>query len=187
MKTLCSFFLILALTTIVSAKTKVNSSKNSAFQSPVIDSYYGGFEYELQTSFSGASLNTYKSGGSNITEIDAEVSLSKLIKNNIQAGGYVHLRNLSGGDSYSFLEFLGFGVYNFDNDLKQSLYAKAGLGMLNVLNDKFKNESKLAIMFGGGKRILVLEKFTYNPEVRVTLVDGATRIQLMFLNFSLLF
>lgn len=171
-----------------SGKGKPAATKSTnTYYSPVQESYYAGFEYELQTAFSEAQISSYKAGGSNFTVVEAGVSLSKIIKNNIQAGGEVHLFNSSGGSSSSYLEFMGFGVYNFDNDLKQSLYAKGGLGIQNVINDRGNNESKFALMLGLGKRLLVLEKFTYNPEARIVMVDGTTRFQVVLLNFSLLF
>lgn len=193
MKTLSLVLLVLGLTSVAIAKppgkpsSATSSSKSSgAFSSPVHESYFAGFEYELQTMLSSGGFHTYKQGSDTLTVIDAGVSLSKVIKNNIQAGGEVHIYNSSGGTSSSYLEFMGFGVYNFDTDLKQSVYAKAGVGMLNVVGTK-GNESKLGLMIGGGKRMLVLEKFTYNPEARITMVDGTTRIDILLLNFALLF
>lgn len=192
MKNLLSLVVILGLTQVAFSKTvgkpSSGSSKSSSstFSSPVQESYYAGFDYELQTALSQGGLQTYKAGGDTMTVIELGVSLSKVIKNNIQAGGEVHLFNSSGAGSSSYLEFMGFGVYNFDNDLKQSLYAKGGVGMQNVIGNS-GNESKFALMIGGGKRMYVLEKFTYNPEARIVMVDGTTRIQLILLNFSLLF
>jgi hypothetical protein len=193
MKNLSLVLVVLGLTSFAFAKPAAkpapapsSSKSSSVFSSPVHESYFAGFEYELQTALSNGGLLSYKQGGSTYTVIEAGVSLSKVIKNNIQAGGEVHLYNSSGGASSSYLEFMGFGVYNFDTDLKQSVYAKAGVGMLNVVGDK-GNESKIGFMIGGGKRMLVLEKFTYNPEARITMVDGTTRIEIILLNFSLLF
>lgn len=194
MKNLSLVLVVLGLTSFAGAKSVAKpapspgpSKSSSAFSSPVHESYFAGFEYELQTMLSSGGLHSFKQAGTTYTVIDAGVSLSKVIKNNIQAGGEVHLFNSSGGASSSYLEFMGFGVYNFDTDLKQSIYAKAGVGMLNTVNDKGSNESKLGLMIGGGKRMLVLEKFTYNPEARITMVDGTTRIDIILLNFSLLF
>lgn len=190
MKNLLLFVAVLGLTQVAFSKTVGKpapaKSSSSTFSSPVQESYYAGFEYELQTAISQGGLQTYKAGSDTVTLIDLGISLSKVIKNNIQAGGEAHMYNLSGAGSSSYFEFMGFGVYNFDNDLKQSLYAKAGLGMQNVVGTK-GNESKFALMIGGGKRMYVLEKFTYNPEARIVMVDGTTRIQLILLNFSLLF
>lgn len=194
MKNLSLVLVVLGLTSFAFAKPAAkpapapsSSKSSSVFSSPVHESYFAGFEYELQTALSNGGLQSFKQGGNTYTVIEAGVSLSKVIKNNIQAGGEVHLFNSSGGASSSYLEFMGFGVYNFDTDLKQSVYAKAGVGMLNTVNDKGSNESKFGLMIGGGKRMLVLEKFTYNPEARITMVDGTTRIDIILLNFSLLF
>lgn len=195
MKNISSVFVLLslslALTPFSFAKGKPSGSTQkpaSSLISPVQDSYLAGFDYELQTALSRSEISTYKQGSASLTQIEAQVSLSKVIKNNIQAGGEVHLNNLSGGGySSNYLEAMGFGVYNFDTDLKESLYAKAGIGIQNVVNDKGGNEAKVGIMVGGGKRIRLLEKFTYNPEARIVLVAGETRVNILLLNFSLLF
>lgn len=175
-------------TTTTTKSEKVReSSLNLEPDSPISQTYFSDFQYELQTSFSGGGLKSFKSGGETMTEIDIQASVSKLIKNNIQVGGEVRLYNRSGGGSSSFLEVLGFGVYNIDSNLKQSLYAKGGLGLLNTVNDQGKNETKLGVMIGGGKRFPIMDKVTYTPEGRLYLVNGDTVFQIMALNFSLLY
>lgn len=195
MKIISLLFVLLSLCQVSFAQSKsspklkstVAPKTTTTYSSPVQESYFAGFEYELQTSLSSAAFQTYKRGSDSYTSLEAQASLSKVIKNNIQAGGEAHISNTSGGGSSSYFEFMGFGVYNFDHDLKQSLYAKGGVGIQNVINDKGSNEAKFAFMVGGGKRILVLDRFTYNPEARIVMVDGTTRIQILLLNFSLLY
>lgn len=152
---------------------------------PVQQSFYADFEYELQTTLTGGGLESLKKGGETTTVISAGASITKVVRNNIQAGAEANFFNESGGGGSSYFEIMGVGLYNFDNNLKESLYAKAGLGMLNVINDKFKNESKVGFMIGGGKRISLADKIAYTPEVRIIVVDGGTRFQVMALNFSL--
>lgn len=159
--------------------------KPMGISAPVQQSYYADFEYELQTSYSNGGLRSYKASGETNTVIEAAASLTKVVKSNIQAGADVGFYNQSGGGGSSYFEGLGVAVYNFDNNLKESLYAKVGLGMLNVVGDKGKNESKFGFMIGGGKRILLMDKVAYTPDVKVTVVDGGTRFQIMALNFSL--
>lgn len=155
--------------------------------SPVQESYFADFEYELQTMLTSGGLESKKAGGETNTIVEGAASISKVIKNNIQAGAELHFYNQSGGGGSSFFEAMAVGIYNLDNNLKESLYGKVGLGMLNVVNDKFKNESKFGFMFGGGKRIPLMEKVAYTPEGRIIVIDGATRFQIMALNFSLFY
>lgn len=154
---------------------------------PVQQSYYADFDYELHTGPTSGGMETYKKGSESITAIGAQASVTKIIRNNIQAGAEAKFLNESGGGGSSYFQFMALGVYNFDNNLKESLYAKAGLGMVNIINDKFKNESKVAIMLGGGKRFLVMDKVAYTPEARVIMVDGSTLFQILALNFSLFY
>lgn len=167
-------------------KTKTSTAPARA-AAPVQESYYANFDYELQTALSRGGLESKKAGGETNTIIEGQVSLTKVIKSNIQVGAEAHFFNQSGGGGSSYFEALGMVVYNIDNNLKESLYGKLGVGMMNVVNDKFKNEAKVAFMVGGGKRIPVLDKIAYTPEGRIIIVDGATRFQIMALNFSLFY
>ncbi|MCB0370048.1 MAG: hypothetical protein KDD45_11650 [Bdellovibrionales bacterium] len=186
MKFINLLIIVLSISSLSFAQRR-DAKRPMTRMSPVQSPYFAGFEYELQTALSNGGIYTYKANDNNYTVIDAQVSLSKVIKSNIQAGAEAHLNNTSGGGSSSYFEIMGFGVYNFDSDLKQSLYAKGGLGLQNIVNSKGSNESKLAIMVGGGKRILILNRLTYNPEARLVLVDNTTRLNILLLNFSLLF
>jgi len=154
---------------------------------PVQQSFYADFEWELQTMNTGGGISSFKAGGETNTVIEAAASVVKVIKSNIQAGVEAHFYNQSGTGGSSYFEVLGVGIYNFDNNLKDSFYAKAGLGMLNVINDKFKNESKVGFLVGAGKRIPLMDKVAYTPEGRLVVVDGGTRFQIMALNFSLFY
>ena len=172
----------------VKAKPAAASAKVSTTStSPVQESYFADFEYELQTMLSGAGIESRKIGTETYTIIEAQASLTKVIKSNIQAGAEAHFLNQSGGGGASYFEIMALGFYNLDNNLKESLYGKAGLGMLNVINEKGKNESKFGVLLAGGKRVPVMDKVAYTPEVRIILVDGSTRFQIMVLNFSLFY
>ncbi|OYZ23456.1 MAG: hypothetical protein B7Y39_04695 [Bdellovibrio sp. 28-41-41] len=154
---------------------------------PVQQSYYADFDWELQTMNTGGGISSFKAGGETNTVIEAGAAVTKVIRSNIQAGVEANFYNQSGGGGSSYFQILGIGVYNFDNNLKDSFYAKGGLGMLNVINDKFKNESKIGFMVGAGKRILLMDKVAYTPEGRLIIVDGGTRFQILALNFSLFY
>ena len=154
---------------------------------PVQQSYYADFDWELQTMNTGGGISSFKAGGETNTVIEAGAAITKVIRSNIQAGVEANFYNQSGGGGSSYFQIMGIGVYNFDNNLKNSFYAKGGLGMLNAINDKFKNESKIGFMVGAGKRILLMDKVAYTPEGRLVIVDGGTRFQIMALNFSLFY
>lgn len=166
---------------------KKGSKPTFSMPAPVQQSYYADFEWELQTMLSGGGLQSLKKGGETSTIISAQASLTKVIRSNIQAGGEAKFYNESGGGGSSYFELMAVGVYNFDNNLKDSFYAKAGLGMLNVINSTFKNESKLGFLVGGGKRMLIFDKVAYTPEGRLIVVDGGTRFEILALNFSLFY
>lgn len=167
-------------------RPKVAPAKTT-YSSPVQQSYRADFDYELQTMLSGGGLTTQKIAGDTTTQIGAQASVTKVIKSNIQIGAEAEFYNESGRGGSSYFQALGLGVYNFDSNLKESLYGKVGAGMLNVINVKGKNEAKFAFLFGIGKRILVMDKVAYTPEARVIMVDGSTRLQIMALNFSLFY
>ncbi len=184
---------ILTISTLVfsanafAQKKGTSKSPVVATPAPVQQSYYADFDWELQTMLSGGGLQSLKKGGETSTIIGAQASITKVIRSNIQAGAEAEFYNESGGGGSSYFQILGIGVYNFDNNLKDSFYAKAGLGMLNVINDKFKNESKVGFLVGVGKRILLMDKVAYTPEGRLIVVDGGTRLQILALNFSLFY
>lgn len=169
------------------AQKKASRPATQVAPAPVQQSYYADFDWELQTMNTGGGISSFKAGGETNTVIEVAASVVKVIRSNIQAGAEAHFFNQSGGGGSSYFEVLGIGVYNFDNNLKDSFYAKAGLGMLNVINDKFKNESKVGFMVGAGKRIPLLDKVAYTPEGRLIVVDGGTRFQIMALNFSIFY
>ena len=185
-----SILIVFALTSVANSAPAAKASKPSVpviSSAPVQQSYFADFDYELQTGPTSGGMETYKRGTESVTAIGAQASVTKIIKSNIQAGAEAKFLNESGGGGTSYFQFMALGVYNFDNNLKESLYAKAGIGMVNVINDKFKNESKMAIMLGGGKRIQLMDKVAYTPEARVIMVDGSTLFQIMAINFSLFY
>ncbi len=161
--------------------------QQQTYSAPVHQYYNADFEYELQTMMSGGGLESKKIAGETTTQIGLQAAVTKVVRGNIQVGVEAEFYNESGRGGSSYFQALGLGVYNFDKNLKESLYGKVGLGMLNVINEKGKNEAKFAIMFGGGKKIPLMDKVAYTPEVRVIMVDGSTRFQILALNFSLFY
>ncbi|MBL7544759.1 MAG: hypothetical protein JNL11_13160 [Bdellovibrionaceae bacterium] len=183
--------LALAFSSQVFAQKKTGKSAPAkpavATTAPVQQTFHADFDYELQTMLTGGGLESMKRGTETTTIIGAEAAVTKVIKSNIQVGAEAKFYNESGGGGSSYFQVLGIGVYNFNSNLKESLYGKVGLGMLNVVNDKLKNESKFGFLVGGGKRIPIMDKVAYTPEVRVIVIDGGTRFQIQALNFSIFY
>lgn len=145
--------------------------------------------FEAQSSLSGGRYETSKAGDSSISTLEAKLSLAKLIQNNIQAGAELRMVNASGGPkSSSYFEVAAFGVYNFTSILKDTFYAKGGLGLFNTINTKGDNENKFGFFAGGGKRIPLWNQITYSPEARLWKVgDQDITFSIYFLNLSLFF
>ena len=66
-------------------KSKTTSAPARA-SAPVQESYYANFDYELQTALSRGGIESKKAGGETNTIVEGQVSLTKVIKNNIQVG-----------------------------------------------------------------------------------------------------
>lgn len=144
---------------------------------------------ELQTSYSGGSFSTSKVGTQSFTIININATYARLIKEKIQVGVEAGFNSTSGGavSSTSFTA-MGFGSYNFDENIQQSLYAKGGLGMFTVANASGGNDSKFGFMLGGGRRFPIWDRINYSPEVRLYKKgDFDPTFDVQFLNLSILF
>jgi opacity protein-like surface antigen len=156
---------------------------------------FGGGTYtnELQTNLSGGlfhSGNQCKDCDSG-SVISASLSYLRYLKDNFQVGGEAAINILSEeysgtGDSATTFKLVGVGVYNFDADLKNAIYAKAGVGLYPVIDDG-DWETQFGFFIGGGKRFSWLGNVSYAPEIRLTKAgDLDMAVDIYFLNFSLL-
>lgn len=150
---------------------------------------WGNPQHEVQVGLSPGTFQSTKVGNSSVTIIQARGSYARHLKQNWQVGGEGAFYSTSGGaKSQSYFEAFGFGNYNFDLDLKKSFYAKAGLGMFSVLNDKSDYESKFGFMVGAGKRFPLWDRVQYNPEFRLFKKGSQDpTFELQFLTISLMF
>lgn len=184
----------LVLLAVGSAQAKTKSSpaaKTTTYTSTSSsDSFFSDWsDKELSLTGTSGSFESYKVGTSSVTEINVSAGLSTLVYEQVQAGAELSFASVSGGStSRSGFGILAFGAYNFDYSLRESMYAKGGLGTFPVEDGKGGLENKFGFMVGGGKRIPLWEKVTYTPEARLMKIgDLDMQFKIQFLNFSYLF
>ena len=177
--------------------TKVSNptwSKDRTYASSGTMTFGGGtFENEVQTNLSSGVFHSgerVKKGGTG-TLITAELSYLRYLKDNFQVGGEGAINIISKeysatGDSATTFKLVGVGVYNFDLDMKNAIYAKAGVGLFPVI-DGTDYKTQFGFFIGGGKRFSWLGNVSYAPEVRLTKAgDLDMAVDIYFLNFSFL-
>ncbi len=159
------------------ARTHSYSSMNS-----------GEYLNEIQTSFVGGSFQNYKTGSQSVTQLTGTASYARLIRPLIQVGGEVGLSYVNAATTTTTLTALAIGKYNFDSDLKESFYVDAGAGILSAVNNTGGTDTKFSFMVGGGRRIPLWERISYNPEARLYKKgDLDPNIEIQFLNLSIMY
>lgn len=184
--------LIVAAAVIASALCSVASAKD--YTSSSFTSYSSQPLNEVTTNltqgyfYSGNRCKDCNSG----TNITASASYLRYLTDGWQVGGEGGLQILSKewsgtGDSKTLVTLVAIGAYNFQSDIKSSLYAKAGIGLYPVLNSTASNyDTQLGFFIGGGKRFQILNGITYTPELRLEKHgDLDLGVNIAFLNFSL--
>ncbi|UYL09208.1 hypothetical protein B9G69_001280 [Bdellovibrio sp. SKB1291214] len=183
--------LIVAAAVIASALCSVASAKD--YSSTSFTSYSSQPLNEVTTNLTQGyfySGNRYKDGDSG-SAIVASASYLRYLKDGWQVGGEGGLQILSEEwsgtrDSETLLTVVGIGAYNFESDIKTSLYAKAGVGLYPVLDNMGEYKSQLGFFIGGGKRFQIFNSITYTPELRLEKKgDLDLGVNIAFLNFSL--
>jgi hypothetical protein len=182
--------LLVAAAVIASALCSVASAKD--YTSSSFTSYSSQPLNEVTTNltqgyfFSG---NRTKNGDSG-TDIMVSASYLRYLTDGWQVGGEGGLRIVSKqlsdtGDSETLITLVAIGAYNFESDIKSSLYAKAGVGLYPV-RDGADYNSQLGFFVGGGKRFQIFNGITYTPELRLEKKgDLDMGVSIAFLNFSL--
>ncbi|WII73107.1 outer membrane beta-barrel protein [Bdellovibrio sp. 22V] len=141
-------------------------------------SYYGGsYTHEILTSFTQGSFVSGKEceDCDSSTNLTLQASYLQTWKNNMQWGFEGGIRMLSEeisgtGSSETLFQIVALGVYNFDNDMKNAIYAKAGIGLYPILErDAGGNdyENQFGFFLGIGKRFAWLNNVSYTPELRM--------------------
>ena len=127
------------------------------------------------------------------TTFDIGASYLHYLRDGFQVGGEGRLRLLSkevsvSGNSETLLDLAAVGAYNFQSDLKNSIFVKAGVGIYSVEKDNADGyESKLGLFVGAGKRFALWNNVSYTPELRlVKKGDIDMGIEIALLNFSVI-
>lgn len=176
------------------AKVSKTGSDSMDYSTSSYSNYSFGYTHEISTNLTQGFYRSRKeckdcNTGSNLT---VAASYLHSWKDNIQFGAEGSIQMLSkevsgSGDSETLLEILGIGAYNFESDLKNSIYAKAGLGLYAVPKDTGRGyENKLGLFVGIGKRFSWMNNISYNPELRlVKRGDIDFGIEIALLNFAI--
>jgi hypothetical protein len=190
MKNISLIFVILGLSLTGFCNQKKSTSHASNLHPYLMDNYSSSNEDEIQTAFSTGSYVTDRVGTNNLTVLTVMGSWARFVKPKIQAGGEIKFISASGaGSSSSNFDVVGFGTYNFDDDIHNSFYAKGGLGLFAIPPASGNGfENKFGFMVAGGKRFPLWERIQYSPEVRIYKKgDLDMYVDIYFLNLSLMF
>ncbi|MFM6930025.1 MAG: hypothetical protein ACKOX6_16255 [Bdellovibrio sp.] len=188
-----------AFTSVASAKTKsfgTQTARAGSDYSSTAPSYsaYGAPQNEITTFLTRGFLTSEKvcKGCNTGTAIDVGAAYNYYLKDGFQVGGEAQLQILSkeyaaSQHSETLITLVGVGTYNFQNDLKNAFFAKAGIGLYPIIKDNYDGyENKFGLFVGGGKRIQLMDSITYSPEIRlVKKGDVDMGIEIALINFSL--
>ncbi|MGE5087450.1 MAG: hypothetical protein ACM3MG_14190 [Bacillota bacterium] len=188
-----------AFTSVASAKTKsfgTQMARGGSDYSTTVPSYsaYGAPQNEITTFLTRGFLTSEKrcNDCSSGTVVDVGAAYNYYLKDGFQVGGEAQLQILpkdytGTGSSETLITLVGVGTYNFQNDLKNAFFAKAGIGLYPILKDNRDGyENKFGLFVGGGKRIQLMDSITYSPEIRlVKKGDLDMGIEIALINFSL--
>lgn len=194
----------MAFTSVAGAKTKssntvvakaIPSERN--YSSSSSDSFLtgGNNDHEFTTLMTRGVFLAEKAckNCSSGTTIDISASYLHYLRDGWQVGGEGRLQSLSKeastiGKSATLIDIVGVGAYNFQSDLKNSFFAKAGIGFYSVLNDTNDGyDNKLGLFIGGGKRFALWNNVSYSPEARIVKRgDIDMGVEIALLNFSVI-
>lgn len=127
------------------------------------------------------------------TTFDIGASYLHYLQDGWQVGGEGRLQILSkevspSRKSTTLLDIAGVVNYNFQSDLKNSIFAKGGIGFYSVLNDSQDGyDTKLGFFIAAGKRFALWHNVSYAPELRlVKKGDIDMGVEIALLNFSVI-
>lgn len=147
----------------------------------------GGQTHEFDLNISQASLESYKYGDDNYSDINIYGAYHRMLQSQIQIGGEGGLLSYPDGNSNkTLLALVGTFTYNMDYDLTNSFYGQAGLGILPAYDKATRKfESKFSFMFDFGKRLSIWSHVSYKPFIRIAKRgDMDMEILISALNFS---
>lgn len=191
-------FITLGFASAVQAKNKYSNNPAPAERNTSSTSSFlaGGYnEHEVTTFLSRglfASEKACKDCNSGTT-IDLGASYLHYLKDGWQVGGEGRLQSISKeasaiNKSVTLIDLVGIGAYNFQSDLKNSFFAKAGIGIYSVLKDSRDDyENKIGFFVGAGKRFALWSNVSYTPEARlIKKGDIDFGIEIALANFSII-
>lgn len=175
--------------------TKVSRDTGSKDYVTSSYSYSGGsYTHEITTNLSGGQYISEKAckDCSTASILNLKGSYLHYWQDNMQWGveGAVNMLSKEvsrSGKSETLVDLLAIGAYNLDSDFKNSIFAKAGVGIYSVLNDRADGyENKLGLFLGVGKRFSWLSNVSYTPELRlVKKGDIDFGLEIALINFSI--
>ena len=190
-------FLILSMVfgMLVMASVAMAVEKKAVGHAPVVVKEYThssstNFEHEISTAFTGGAYTSAKVGTTTVSTLAAQASWVKFIRPKIQAGGEAAFTSMSGGAlSTSFFDVMGVVNYNLEDNTRESIYVKGGLGLFAVPNTTGTGyDSKFGFMAGAGKRFPLWERIQYSPEIRlVKKGDLDVAFNIYFINLSIMY
>jgi hypothetical protein len=204
MKTLLIFTLLITASAFGATNKKKNKivkdvpAKDIVSQqaaAPITIAAHSGyaFQNEILTNFTSGGFTSSSPCKDCKSTTDIGVNLSYLyflpgyLQNKLQVGAEGGLGSVSvNGNSNTNFTLLGIGAYNLENDFKNSIFFKAGLGLYTVQGTGMGTESKFGLFLGGGKRFAWLNNVTLSPEARlVKKGDLDIGFEFNIINFSI--
>ncbi len=146
--------------------------------------------HEVVLTPSRISIESYKESKSR-TDITLYGAYNRHFKDNFQLGfegGLVSSPDSKGGTK-TLIAGMGVVTYNFETNLRNSLFAQGGLGLYPTYQkDDGDFQSKLAFFAGVGKRWEIWGKLNFMPYLRVWKRGGEdVRFEVQALNFSIFY
>lgn len=168
-------------------------SKKDAAPTSISSPASNPFLNEVLTNFTSGGFTSSKpcKNCDSSTEFGVNASylrfLPGYLNDKLQIGAEGGIASVSAyGNSNTNINLLGVGVFNIDNDFKNSIFVKAGLGLYTVQATGTSTETKFGLFVGGGKRFAWLNNVTFSPELRIVKKgDLDIGFEANLLNFSI--
>jgi len=187
-----AILMVMGLSQAASARYPASESRSYASDSPIATDSIN----EITTFMTRGFLDSEKNckNCSSGTDLDISGAYNYYLRQGFQVGGEGRLRLLSSehsatGNSATLVDLAAVGTFNLDRDLKNSIFAKAGVGFFSVLDDSAPHtgyDEKLGVFVGVGKRFQLWNNVSYSPELRlIKKGDLDLGIEIGLINFSI--
>ena len=198
-KTILSILVGLIISIATQAQSTTPQKKMTAPRKMVVPSYLqpssstspwsgNSFKHEVDLNFSQGYFRTYTVAGKSISDLNIFASYSYDFGHSYQIGGDAGIQSV---DSTTKLTAVGTGTYNLDSDYANSIFFKAGLGLLPITKVSptgIDNKSDIGFYVAAGKRFKLWDHVNYKPAVVISKIsDQDVQFTVQFLNVSLNF